>query len=168
MCELCELNPRLNFPSCQKKVICLFPTFYFSAHWLCPRCDLPILYGDLHCKLELLDILYGDPECDLDTLFSQIFAVFDILNGEPGFPACPWKTYPFPPFFFSRMRYTSQWHWSPWGFRAWATLSYNYLETFNIGCVGNKGGGHMGIQNGCHFKFNLYIHVSWLLGRLGA
>ena len=37
------------------------------------------------------------------------------------------------------------------------TFLYNYLEIFNIGCVGNQGGGHIGIQNGCHFKFNFYI-----------
>ena len=42
-----------------------------------------------------------------------IDVLVDILNGEPGFSAQPWKTYPFSPFFFSRMRYTSQWHWPP-------------------------------------------------------
>ena len=29
--------------------------------------------------------------------------------------------------------------------------------------IENHGGGHIGIQNGCNFKFNFYI--SWLLGR---
>ena len=51
-------------------------------------------------------------------------------------------------------------------FQGMKKCSYDYLEIWNMGYVLNQYGGHIGIQNGCHFK--LYFNISGLLEQLGT